>query len=313
MTVDGGFPIAGSASDSVGILYPGERVDLLLEWDNTTYSSAPRFHVSLDPEYGLDANLHCSPTNKRPRNFKYTNPALRPNQSFSVFASSTNTSVPGPSAIRSDSKHYSLSTATAYSPYISLPEKAQQTILLYTKTQKLSIDNNHPIGFMNRTSWSPQSYPPFPLLSLPRSQWDKNQLIPYIPFTPSSPLWIDIIINNLDDGAHPFHLHGHSFYILASHRSENGWGSYSPYINKGTSAIKPLLNLRDPVRKDTVSVPRRGYIVIRFRADNEGIWMMHCHVLFHQTSGMAMGIHVGRDEEHEDVDMEARGLCGGVG
>jgi len=28
---------------------------------------------------------------------------------------------------------------------------------------------------------------------------------------------------------------------------------------------------------------------------------------------MAMGIHVGRDEEHEDVDMEARGLCGGVG
>ena len=130
---------------------------------------------------------------------------------------------------------------------------------------------------MNRTSWSPQSYPPFPLLSLPRSQWDKNQLIPYIPFTPSSPLWIDIIINNLDDGAHPFHLHGHSFYILASHRSENGWGSFSPYINKGTSAIKPLLNLRDPVRKDTVSVPRRGYIVIRFRADNEGIWMMHCH------------------------------------
>lgn len=36
LTVDGGFVIAGTASDSVGILYPGERVDLILHWTRVT-------------------------------------------------------------------------------------------------------------------------------------------------------------------------------------------------------------------------------------------------------------------------------------
>lgn len=161
---------------------------------------------------------------------------------------------------------------------------------------------------MNRTSWSPQASPPFPLLSLPRSQWDDNQLIPHIP-TLQSENWVDIIVNNLDDGAHPFHLHGYSFYVLASFRSDHGWGSYSPYATVGPSAIKPQLNLDNPVKKDTVSVPRRGYVVIRFKADNEGIWMLHCHILFHQASGMAMGIQVGGTESHEVVDEEAKRLC----
>ena len=73
--------------------------------------------------------------------------------------------------------------------------------------------------------------------------------------------------------------------------------------------MKPVLNLESPVRKDTVSVPRRGYVVLRFKADNEGIWMLHCHVLFHQGSGMAMGVHVGNDEAHEEVDLGAKELC----
>jgi FtsP/CotA-like multicopper oxidase with cupredoxin domain len=223
-----------------------------------------------------------------------------------------NFTTPESPIIPPSSRKYDLSSATAHSTAVSLPEAAQQSILLYTKTQKLSIDNNHPTGFINRTSWSPQASPPLPLISLTRSLWDKNQLIPYISMSPDSETWVDIIINNLDDGAHPFHLHGHSFYVLASHRSDNGWGSYSPFATKGASAIKPNLNLIDPVRKDTVSVPRRGYVVIRFKADNEGIWMFHCHVLFHQASGMAMGFHVGSDEEHSIVNMRAGDLCGPI-
>jgi FtsP/CotA-like multicopper oxidase with cupredoxin domain len=218
-----------------------------------------------------------------------------------MFPVSSNIPTPPPSPASMSGNHFDLSSATSRHP-ISLPEAAQQTILLYTKTQKLSISANHPQGFMNRTSWSPQSAP---LLSLPRSAWDENQLIPYIP----SDAWVDIVINNLDDGSHPFHLHGYSFYVLASHRSENGWGSYNPYSTSGASSIAPVMNLRNPVKKDTVSVPRRGYVVIRLKADNEGIWMLHCHVLFHQGSGMAMGIHVGGDERHAGVDLGAREFC----
>jgi FtsP/CotA-like multicopper oxidase with cupredoxin domain len=239
------------------------------------------------------------------RNFKYTNPALRQNQSFSMFPYTTGTALTQETAAASS--HFDLSTSTALTKP-PLPNTADHTILLYAKTQKLSISGNHPAGYMNRTTWAPQSSPPYSLLALPRSRWDTNQLVPYIPISrsPDSETWVDIIINNLDDGAHPFHLHGYSFYVVASYRSEHGWGSYNPFSNLGH---EPNLNVVDPVRKDTVSVPRRGYVIIRFKADNEGIWMLHCHVLFHQASGMAMGIHVGSDEAHEDFDIRAKELC----
>ncbi|KUJ18466.1 uncharacterized protein LY89DRAFT_582403 [Mollisia scopiformis] len=287
ITVDGGFPIVGNPADSVGIVYPGERLDVLVRWDEQATSHFPQLHISLDPE-----------------NFKYPNMALRPNQSFPVLTSGS----PISSSKAHEPHHFDLATAIAVSTS-PLPNTVDRTILLYTKTQKLSIDNNHPTGFMNRTSWSPQRFPPLPLISLPRSQWDDNQLIPYIPMPSERETWVDIIINNLDEGAHPFHLHGYSFYVLASYRSDHGWGSYSPYAIAGSSALKPNMNLENPVKKDTVSVPRRGHVVVRFKADNEGIWMLHCHVLFHQASGMAMGIQVGGNENHEMVDNGARNMC----
>ncbi|KAE9008675.1 hypothetical protein PR003_g16083 [Phytophthora rubi] len=31
-----------------------------------------------------------------------------------------------------------------------------------------------------------------------------------------------------------------------------------------------------------------GYVVLRFKADNPGVWMMHCHVDWHMAIGMGM-------------------------
>lgn len=170
---------------------------------------------------------------------------------------------------------------------------------------KLSKAANHPMGTINRTSWSPQNPP---LNELPRSSWDDNQLVPLISLSNTSSdgdfedgAWVDIIINNLDDGSHPFHLHGHEFFVLDSHRSESGWGSYKSATFPPPSTAEPpfLLNHKHSLRKDSVMVPRRGYVVIRFRADNLGIWMFHCHLLVHLGSGMAMGIEVRRQSELE--------------
>lgn len=84
-----------------------------------------------------------------------------------------------------------------------LPEKADQKHVVYTKIQKKSMNHNIPQGFFNQTVWKPQQSPRAPLISLPRSQWDNNQLAIS---TGPEPMWVDLVVNNLDEGPHPFHL-----------------------------------------------------------------------------------------------------------
>src|SRR5262249_10848303 len=63
--------------------------------------------------------------------------------------------------------------------------------------------------------------------------------------------------------AHPMHLHGHAFQVVAL----NG------------------VPLAGPVR-DTVLVPPMGSVTIAFDADNPGRWAFHCHNLYHMMTGM---------------------------
>ncbi|RDW68218.1 hypothetical protein BP5796_08875 [Coleophoma crateriformis] len=305
--VDGGFDIAGVPSDSVGVVYPGERVDLVIQWEENAKAEGSSLTISLDQEYySIYFPLQCRrvQSNSFQRNFRYPNPALAPVQSFPA--------LPSPESIKAAPRLPSsavVSTAfrlqTAYGAssflYPTIPYAADETLILYAKTLKLSKAANHPMGTINRTSWSPQDPP---LIEIPRSAWDDNQLVPFIslPANPTNRLskdgvWVDIIVNNLDDGSHPFHLHGHDFFVLDSQRSESGWGSYRPatFPPPSSSVEPPLVLNQGPVlRKDTVMVPRRGYVILRFRADNPGIWMFHCHLLVHLGSGMAMGIEVGK-------------------
>jgi FtsP/CotA-like multicopper oxidase with cupredoxin domain len=63
--------------------------------------------------------------------------------------------------------------------------------------------------------------------------------------------------------AHPVHLHGHAFQVVA--------------INGA-----PLAG----AVRDTVLVPPMGNVTIAFDADNPGHWAFHCHNLYHMTTGM---------------------------
>jgi FtsP/CotA-like multicopper oxidase with cupredoxin domain len=63
--------------------------------------------------------------------------------------------------------------------------------------------------------------------------------------------------------AHPMHLHGHHFQVVAL----NG------------SALAGAV-------RDTVHVPAMGSVRIAFDADNPGRWPLHCHNLYHRAAGM---------------------------
>ncbi|XP_040968027.1 laccase-15 [Gossypium hirsutum] len=74
---------------------------------------------------------------------------------------------------------------------------------------------------------------------------------------------------------HPIHLHGYNFYIVGF-----GLGNFDIYKDP----VK--YNLKDPPLRNTVSVPINGWVTVRFKADNPGVWLLHCHIDRHMTWGM---------------------------
>ncbi|KAK9065861.1 hypothetical protein SSX86_015263 [Deinandra increscens subsp. villosa] len=76
---------------------------------------------------------------------------------------------------------------------------------------------------------------------------------------------------------HPLHLHGFNFYVVGQ-----GTGNFN------SSSDPAKYNLVDPVERNTVGVPAGGWVAVRFRADNPGVWFMHCHIEIHLSWGLRM-------------------------
>ncbi|KAJ7563966.1 hypothetical protein O6H91_03G132200 [Diphasiastrum complanatum] len=73
---------------------------------------------------------------------------------------------------------------------------------------------------------------------------------------------------------HPIHLHGFNFFVVGK-----GFGNFKPSDNSS-------FNLVDPPQRNTVGVPAGGWIALRFKADNPGVWFMHCHLELHNSWGL---------------------------
>ncbi|KAL3514023.1 hypothetical protein ACH5RR_026740 [Cinchona calisaya] len=74
---------------------------------------------------------------------------------------------------------------------------------------------------------------------------------------------------------HPMHLHGYSYYVV-------GWG-----LGNFNETKDPMnYNLVDPPLRNTIAVPKNGWTAVRFRANNPGVWFMHCHLERHLIWGM---------------------------
>jgi FtsP/CotA-like multicopper oxidase with cupredoxin domain len=72
-----------------------------------------------------------------------------------------------------------------------------------------------------------------------------------------------IEIENTTSRAHPIHIHGHTMMVLSA-----------------------SLLVRPVHRADTVLVLPNERVTVGFVADNPGNWMIHCHVIEHQETGM---------------------------
>jgi FtsP/CotA-like multicopper oxidase with cupredoxin domain len=70
-------------------------------------------------------------------------------------------------------------------------------------------------------------------------------------------------LSNGTPHTHPIHLHGHTFLVLESNKRRI-----------------------DPYFTDTVLLRTKERVKIAFVADNPGDWMLHCHIIEHQDTGM---------------------------
>ncbi|KAK8613169.1 hypothetical protein V6N13_100939 [Hibiscus sabdariffa] len=75
---------------------------------------------------------------------------------------------------------------------------------------------------------------------------------------------------------HPMHIHGVNFHVLAQ-----GFGNYN------ADEHRIMFNLVDPQIRNTIGVPVGGWAVLRFTANNPGVWLMHCHLDSHLEYGFA--------------------------
>ncbi|XP_055883275.1 uncharacterized protein LOC106072733 isoform X3 [Biomphalaria glabrata] len=120
--------------------------------------------------------------------------------------------------------------------------------------------------------------------------------------------------------AHPIHLHGHDFHVLkigypdynnntgrfiqdnfdidcrGYPKRDQSFCNFATWSNRSWGGNNiPGLQLSNPPIKDTIIVPTGGYVVVRFKADNPGLWLMHCHIELHNTDGMALLFNEARE------------------
>ncbi|GAA0184805.1 oxidase [Lithospermum erythrorhizon] len=90
---------------------------------------------------------------------------------------------------------------------------------------------------------------------------------------------VEVVFQNTALGSpenHPMHLHGYDFHVLAQ-----GFGNYD------STRDQRKFNLVNPQIRSTIAVPIGGWAVIRFRANNPGVWFIHCHLEVHVPWGLA--------------------------
>ncbi|KAI3332508.1 multicopper oxidase [Xylariaceae sp. AK1471] len=148
------------------------------------------------------------------------------------------------------------------------------------------------------------------------NSWDfgLNQQVLLIPKADTG---AQIVINSRDAMEHPWHLQSvkpFPYFVISSVSASPvafrhtfqvvGWGPGlfgTPEVNSNGTTTTTTWNLADPMRRDTVTVPAFSHVVLRFEADNPGLWALHCHVAWHMEGMSARGMFVSLAERPSDL------------
>jgi FtsP/CotA-like multicopper oxidase with cupredoxin domain len=72
----------------------------------------------------------------------------------------------------------------------------------------------------------------------------------------------------------------------------------------------PTLNMTNLMKRDTITVDAFGWALIRFKADNPGLWALHCHISWHMEAGLLMQFQTRNDIMKEwAVPSDVLALC----
>ncbi|KAI0241256.1 hypothetical protein L0F63_006416 [Massospora cicadina] len=222
---------------------------------------------------------------------------------------------------RSVSTWFEDQLSTLISHEFKVPKKVAQTIVLSNQ-----IYNESGLPFYKVTDVRYQEMKPSDKVTDVRYQEIKTPILPTVLNSTykhqpgmveikSSNGGVQIILQDLVTPrrscvSHPWHLHGHSFYVVA-----RGEGMFDPNLHNKLIDAKvkgqPTPIFRDtftlfpagtpttqfttlPIAKpkgDPNSTRSCGWTAIRFRANNPGSWLMHCHITAHMVMGMQLLIN----------------------
>ncbi|KAF9888558.1 ferroxidase fet3 [Aspergillus nanangensis] len=156
-----------------------------------------------------------------------------------------------------------------------------------------NLDNGAGYAFFNNISYTRPKVPTlYSVLSSGEYATNAQVYGEYThPFILEQNQVIEIILNNQDTGSHPFHLHGHNFQVVS--RSPPYGSHFYDFADGDPVAYNATENPpssfpKYPARRDTFVAPPQGNFVIRFVADNPGVWLFHCHVDWHLMQGLAL-------------------------
>lgn len=172
----------------------------------------------------------------------------------------------------------------------------------------MTVNQTYYSGIGNRIALGSQPWVPAQVPSLLTALTTGSAAMDPATYGPGSNPWVvksgqvvQIYIQNPTVYPHPMHLHGHVFQIVA--RGSGTWN--------GNENNLPAT----PEKRDVAVMPANGYLVIRFQANNPGVWFFHCHIDLHLAGGMAATIVEAPDQlqKQQSVSSASQGLCSAAG